>query len=46
VLPDGASSIPANDKINKLTTCYKEANVVFAGGLADNAGDGIIIKGS
>lgn len=46
VLPEGTGSIPANDKINDLDTCYKEANVVFAGGLADDGADGIIIKGS
>jgi len=46
VLPEGAGNIPANDRINSLATCYKEANVVFGGGLADNAADGIIVKGS
>lgn len=46
VLPEGAGSIPANDQINALAVCYRNANVVFAGGLADDAGDGIIIKGS
>ena len=46
VLPEKAGSIPSNDKINSLAVCYREANVVYAGGLADNAADGIIIKGS
>lgn len=46
VLPEGSGSIPANDQINSLATCYREANVVYAGGLADNAADGIIVKGS
>jgi len=46
LVPEGAGSIPANDYINSLDVCAKEANVVFAGGLADSAADGIIIKGS
>lgn len=46
VLPEGSGDIPENDKINKLATCYHEANVVFAGGLAGDGADGIIIKGS
>jgi hypothetical protein len=46
ILPENAGSIPANDQINSLDVCYREANVVYAGGLADNAADGIIIKGS
>jgi len=46
VLPEGSGSIPANDQINALATCWHEANVVFAGGLADNGADGIILKGS
>lgn len=46
VLPEGAGTIPDNDYIYSLATCYREANVVFAGGMADNAGDGIIIKGA
>jgi photosystem II stability/assembly factor-like uncharacterized protein len=45
VLPEGTGAIPANDKINSLATC-KEPNVVLGGGLADNAADGILIKGS
>jgi hypothetical protein len=46
VLPEGAGSIPANDQINSLATCYREANVVYAGGLADDGADGIILKGA
>lgn len=45
VLPEGAGSIPANDRINRLATC-KEPNVVVGGGLADNAADGILVKGT
>jgi photosystem II stability/assembly factor-like uncharacterized protein len=46
VMPEGAGTLPLADIINSLAVCYKEANTVFAGGLADNGADGIIIKGS
>lgn len=46
VAPEGTSSISANDRINSLAVCYQEPNVVFGGGLADNAADGILVKGS
>lgn len=46
VLPDGSSSLPANDKINSLALCKRDVNTVYAGGLADNAADGILVKGS
>jgi hypothetical protein len=35
-----------NDQINSLATCYHEANVVYAGGLAGDGADGIILKGA
>lgn len=46
VLPEGTGSIPVNDQINSLATCYREANVVYAGGLAGDGADGIILKGA
>ena len=46
VLPDGTSSLPANDHINSLAVCEREANVLYAGGLGDDAADGIILKGT
>lgn len=46
VVPEGAGSIPANDQLNALAVCVKDVNTLYAGGLADNAADGIIIKGS
>lgn len=46
VLPDGTSTLPANDKINSLALCKRDVNTVYAGGLADNAADGILVKGS
>lgn len=45
VLPDGSSSLPANDRINSLAVCKRDVNTVFGGGLADNAADGIVLKG-
>jgi photosystem II stability/assembly factor-like uncharacterized protein len=44
--PDNTGTVPVNDKINSLAVCYRQANRVFAGGLADNAADGILIKGT
>lgn len=41
-----SGTVPAHDYMNKLAVCNKNANVVYAGGLADSAADGIIIKGS
>lgn len=45
VAPEGDTSIPLADKFNKVAVCPYDVNVVFAGGLGDNAIDGIIIKG-
>lgn len=46
VLPDGSSTLPLADKINSLAVCQREVNTLYAGGLADNAADGILIKGT
>lgn len=47
VVPEAARlTIPANDYLTSLAVCENEPNKVFAGGLADNASDGILIKGS
>lgn len=45
VAPEGSTSIPANDRINKIAAC-DNVNTLFAGGLGDNAVDGILIKGA
>lgn len=45
VLPEGTGSIPANDRINAIAVCG-DPNLVIGGGLADDASDGILIKGS
>lgn len=42
---DSNSSIPANDRLTSIAVCA-DVNKVFAGGLADDALDGIIIQGA
>lgn len=46
VLPEEAgNTIPANDRINRITTCgYEDVNVVYGGGLGDDATDGVMVK--
>lgn len=46
VLPEGTGSIPANDRINAIAACGEDVNVVYTGGLADDATDGILVKGA
>lgn len=46
VVPEGGSSLPANDIIYDIDVPKESVNTLFAGGLADNGGDGIIIKGT
>lgn len=45
VLPEGTGTIPSNDRVNALATC-EDANILYGGGLADNAIDGFIVKAS
>lgn len=45
VLPEQAGiSLPQGDSFTKLAVCNEDPNLVFAGGLADNATDGIFVK--
>lgn len=44
VLPEGTGSIPENDYIAAIAACREDPNIVFAGGLAGNATDGILLK--
>ena len=45
ILPEQAGlTLPANDKINALAACSENPNLVFGGGLGDNAVDGIMLK--
>lgn len=43
VLPEGVGSIPSNDKINAIATCSNDPNIAIAGGLADDASEGILL---
>jgi photosystem II stability/assembly factor-like uncharacterized protein len=46
VMPETpGGTTPANDRFNDLAVCKDEANMLFAGGLADGGADGIIVKG-
>lgn len=46
VLPDANFTMPLNDGLNDLAVCSYDPNIVFGGGLADNATDGFLVKGS
>lgn len=46
VLPEGTGTIPANDYIASLAASGECPNVVFGGGLADDATDGFLVKGA
>lgn len=46
VVPEASGqSIPNADYILDMAVCEKEPNILFAGGLADNAADGILLIG-
>lgn len=45
VVPEDNSAFVAADELNALAVCPYDPNVVFGGGLADDASDGVIIKG-
>jgi len=45
VLPEGTGTIPANDWINAIAACVDNPNVIYAGGMASDGSDGILIKG-
>lgn len=38
--------VPANDRFNALAVCSEDVNLVYAGGLGDDAIDGILVGGS
>jgi len=46
VLPEGTGAIPANDFVGALASVGECPNVVYGGGLGDNAVDGFLVKGS
>ncbi len=39
-------AMPANDRLNAIAACEDDQNIVYAGGLGDDAIDGIIVKGA
>ncbi len=45
VLPEGTTITPANDRFTAIASCAHDVNALFAGGLADDATDGIIVVG-
>lgn len=45
VLPEEqGQSIPANDEITAIAVCREDVNLVWGGGIADNATDGFLVK--
>lgn len=45
VVPEEAGiTLTANDRINRIAACDEDVNVVYAGGLADDGSDGILLK--
>ncbi len=46
ISPEGNTTIPGNDRINALGPCIENVNLIYGGGLADDAVDGIIVRGS
>jgi len=46
VLPEGASSIPANDRVTALAVPEDDPNLFAAAGLADDGSDGFVVVGS
>jgi photosystem II stability/assembly factor-like uncharacterized protein len=45
VLPEGAASIPASDRIRAIAACVHDANFIVGVGLADDAADGVFMVG-
>ncbi len=46
VLPEGTSTIPGNDYVASIAACPENPNIVYGGGLADDASDGFLVKAS
>ena len=44
VLPEGTLSLPLADQINAIAACREDPNLVWGGGLGDNAVDGFLVK--
>ena len=46
VLPEGPTTIPANDYVASLAACPEDPNIIYGGGLGEDATDGFLVKGS
>ncbi len=46
VLPEGTTTLPANDRINAIAVSGECPNDLYAGGLGENAVDGFLVKGA
>ena len=46
VSPEGNIALPPNDRINEIAICEADPNIIYAGGLADDGEDGIVLKGA
>ena len=45
VMPENVGTLPLSDKFTTLVACPNDPNLIYMGGLADNAADGIIVQG-
>jgi len=45
ILPEGTQTLPLSDAIYAVAACKHDPNLVIAGGLADDASDGILMVG-
>jgi photosystem II stability/assembly factor-like uncharacterized protein len=46
VAPEGNTAFPTQQRLTSLAATADDANVIFAGGLALNGTDGIIVRGA
>lgn len=45
IVPEGESTLSANDRVNRLAGCREDPNYVVGVGLADDAADGFVVVG-
>lgn len=46
VAPQGTGSLPANDRINSVSVCSHNPDIILGVGLADDASDGYVVVGT
>ena len=46
IAPENNTLVPANDRFNMVAPCINDPNIMWAGGLADDGADGILVKGA